>query len=220
MNNKKLISISDLFKKSFDFYKNNIKILLGVALIGYIPILIAYLLEIEESLSLVSWILFLIIFVLNFLTYIAFFYVIKETKEGVSEKNYIERIKRLFAKASGNIFPVFLISLLSFLCIIGGLILFIIPGIIFATWFVFSNYAFIFEGTKGKKALLQSKELVKGYWWPVFLRFLLICIFSALVSLIPFFGDILNFLLINPLCVIFGYFIYEDLKTIKSSNLL
>ena len=62
------------------------------------------------------------------------------------------------------------IAILSFILILGGFFLFIIPGIIFSVWFTFVYFILVNEGVKGFQAILRSKEYVKGYWFSVLLR--------------------------------------------------
>ena len=92
---EKLISIKDLFKKSFEFYKKNIKVILIVCAIGYVPVLLSYLIGFSYGIDFSSFkaltpsqilfflILSLIIFVANFLVYIVLFYVIQERSQPV-----------------------------------------------------------------------------------------------------------------------------------------
>src|SRR3989344_597930 len=212
-----LISIGDLFKKSRDFYKKNAKIILMVCGIGYAPVLILYVMGFSFGMDfngysslapprvLLFSILSLIIFAVNFWVYVSLFYIIKGDGEGSALT-----LKSVFFMARGKEFSLAWIILLETVCIFFGLILLIIPGVIFAVWFIFANQVFVFEGIKGKGALARSKELVKGYWWPIFGRFLLFFIISAIITAIPFFGDLLNGFVIVPLCVIYFYFIYTD----------
>ena len=53
-----------------------------------------------------------------------------------------------------------------------GLILLIIPGIIFMVWYYFSSYVNVLEVNKnnGLEALTSSKELVKGRWFKTLWR--------------------------------------------------
>ncbi len=51
-----------------------------------------------------------------------------------------------------------------------GLFLFIIPGILFAIWFLFTKYAVILDKKNDLFALQYSYQIVKGRWWQVFWR--------------------------------------------------
>ncbi len=222
---EKLISVGDLFKQSFGFYKKNIKVILTVCGIGYVPVLLSYLAgfnhdmdfssfkAVELSRMLLFLILSLIIFVVNFLVYIALFYIIQERSQPAGAPAKVADLFYLASKKTGSFaWIIFLESI----CILAGFILFVVPGIIFSVWFIFSTYMFVFEGKRGGAALSASRQLVKGYWWPVFGRYFLLMLLSMVISLIPILGDPINFLFIVPFCAIFGYFIYQDLKRAKS----
>ncbi len=61
-------------------------------------------------------------------------------------------------------------SLLKGLAIMGGLVLFVFPGIWIAVLLQFSELYLMGEGYRGTKALAASYALVKGRWWDVFWR--------------------------------------------------
>jgi len=58
------------------------------------------------------------------------------------------------------------------LIILGGTLLFIIPGIIFSLWFMFAPYRVILSENKEKtkEVFSYSKKLVIGRWWAAFWR--------------------------------------------------
>lgn len=74
------------------------------------------------------------------------------------------------------------ISILVGLAVLGGLILLLIPGIIFAVWFAFVGFVLVLERLKGRKALKRSRELVKGYFWYVLGYTILIYLLVASIN--------------------------------------
>lgn len=64
------------------------------------------------------------------------------------------------------------ISILVGLIALVGLILLVIPGLIFAVWYSFALLIFVLEGTKGYEALKKSKALVSGRFWLVVWRWI------------------------------------------------
>jgi hypothetical protein len=64
------------------------------------------------------------------------------------------------------------VFILMVLVIMGGFILFIIPGLILSFLVYFAQYAYVKEGQRGMMALLRSHELVRGRWWTLVLRLL------------------------------------------------
>jgi len=67
----------------------------------------------------------------------------------------------------GKILKAWGLAFLSGLILFGASLLFIIPGIILSLYFSFALYILIAEDTGGMKALLKSKEYIKGHWWAV-----------------------------------------------------
>jgi len=113
----------------------------------------------------------------------------------------------------------FRLLLLMTVVVAGGSLLFLIPGIIFTIWFLFSQFILAEEGLGSLAALDKSRELVKGYGWQVFSRLLLLLLIflsvSTLTSRLPVVGEaanLLSTLLMVPFSLIYTYLIYRDLK--------
>jgi len=69
--------------------------------------------------------------------------------------------RRQWARVFGN-------RWLAGMAMLGGLILLIIPGIVFAVWFVFVDAIVSIEGDKQRHVLKRSRELTKGHRWMLF----------------------------------------------------
>lgn len=72
--------------------------------------------------------------------------------------------------AMTNILPILLVGILEGLAVLGGIILFVFPGIFLAIALMFSQFLALEDGAWGAQALAKSYALVKGRWWPVFWR--------------------------------------------------
>lgn len=135
------------------------------------------------------------------------------------------------------------VSLLTGLAVLGGLILLIIPGLIFAVWFGFATWAYIERG-KGSEivaALSESKRVVKGYFWPIVWRNLVFCLIIGVPILIV--AGILGVIIwgvsggnkeveeglsniiqlpfqviVTPISLIFGYLLYQNVKELKTAG--
>jgi len=111
-----------------------------------------------------------------------------------------------------------LVILTNFVVILSTIFL-IIPGIIVGTYLTFYSYVFIIEGEKGINALKRSWALVKGNWWKVFGRLILLnVIFSTIFILLSSVNDLLGSvfqLFWMPFNLIFLYLIYLELKKSK-----
>ncbi|MBP7819676.1 hypothetical protein KA036_02460 [Candidatus Gracilibacteria bacterium] len=64
------------------------------------------------------------------------------------------------------------------------LLLFVVPGIIYGIYWLFANKVTLLTGKFGKDALMHSKELVKGRWWPTFGKFIGISLLASLTNLL------------------------------------
>jgi hypothetical protein len=98
-------------------------------------------------------------------------------------------IKKTYIFAWNNLWKFSILAILIFLATFGGLLLLIIPGIIFGIWFSFANFIFIDKGLEPRAAMSKSRELVKGRFWAVFGRLFVFGLFSgiagAIVSAVP-----------------------------------
>jgi len=103
--------------------------------------------------------------------------------------------------------------------VVGGFLMLVVPGILFAVWFSFALYVFAAEGLTGMEALKRSRALVAGNWWGVGYRFLcvgaLFFMMLAVTSWIPFASDALNIFFCMPFGVIFGYLLYDNVKNAR-----
>ncbi len=127
--------------------------------------------------------------------------------------------------------PVFVTSIIAALAVLFGLVLLIIPGIIFAFWFSLSMYAVMFDEKEYIDALKTSKKYVKGNIWKLCKRnilILLVCIPIILIAIAQVFyvktpADYtlfvaftllfeLAYAFTTALATIYGYEIYRDLR--------
>jgi hypothetical protein len=111
------------------------------------------------------------------------------------------------------------LQLLLFLTIGGGSLLLIIPGLLFSVWFLFSQYILAAEGIGGLTALEKSHQLVRGHWWAVCSRLVLLLLVSGAVATLtghlPLIGATVNFvltLLLIPFSLLYFQLVYQDLK--------
>lgn len=125
-----------------------------------------------------------------------------------------KNIKSVFKKSLKLIGKYFLISSVFGLLIFLGLILLIIPAIIFAVWFSFSQFLVLDKNLKIKESLLKSKIMVKGKFWKVLGRFavFILAIFVVQVVLggVPYIGLLITSF-IAPLFLLPFYLFYKDL---------
>ncbi len=80
-----------------------------------------------------------------------------ESKPGV-----FRSYRLVLGSFSGKLLATYIVATFGFII---GLVLLIVPGVIFLTWVLFSVPVVILEGRWGLKALVRSKELGRGYYW-------------------------------------------------------
>lgn len=156
-----------------------------------------------------------VIGILNFIVYIltlvAGIFAVKNVVAGDSLN-----FKKTLLFAWKNIWKFFLLTILVFLATLGGLVLLIIPGIIFGIWFAFSGFAFVDKGLGVKASMGKSRELVKGRFWQVFYRLLIFGLFSGLVSAvasaIPFGIGSMTVTLAGALFMLPSFLLYKELS--------
>lgn len=102
--------------------------------------------------------------------------------------------------------------LVSFLFTVGGLLLFIVPGLLYSLWFSLAIFIFVKEDQRGVQALWRSRELFKGVFWRLVGRYLIILLIIIAVTIIAgliFGNNIPSSLVINvfitPLVTAFSY---------------
>lgn len=96
-------------------------------------------------------------------------------------KNSDLSVKEAFNLGRTKVVPFFVLMFLLSGIVLGGFVLFIIPGLILATLFGFSLYVLIDEDYKDFKALVRSKQYVKPHFWGVVGRIIVFWLFSLLL---------------------------------------
>lgn len=223
-------TVGALMNDAFAFYKAHWKILGSITLIpGALQAVVAYFSIIQEQTSpgLLSIILLAVVIVALTLSIISAASLILAVENPSRYENPIEALK-----AGMKFFlPMLWIMAISALVYLGGLLLFIIPGIIFAIWFAFSYFTLVFEGKRGWAAMQASKAYVTGRWFPVAGRILAVIVVMIALSFIVEF--VLAFIaptkaihnglsalissLYSPFMLIYMYYMYQDLKGMSAS---
>lgn len=222
-----MLGVFDLLNKTWEVYKDRLGTLIGIAIIPiaanfllFIPLALGGILagSFSDGMSTVTAVIFSSLALLLAMAWIVFvvtwpavalLYAIKGREEGIGFK---ESFRRAWDKIASYLWVNFLVGL----AVLGGLILLIIPGIIFAVWFTLASYVLVAENKKGTSALSRSKELVQGNWWAVLGRIafmgLIGMIAGMVIGWIPIIGPLATNVLLTPFSVVFFYLLYEDLK--------
>ncbi len=230
-NDVKLVGIGELFSRAWAIFRQRWLTLLGIVLLGVVfmalsiglPSAAGFMLNMPAIGAFVSLILG---FIATFSYTAAFMLAITDEELGILAA-YRESFGRILSFA-------WLSSVLGFV-LIGGFMLFIIPGIIFSVWFCLSVFILLVEDERGMNAMLKSKAYVKGHGWALFLRlfllfFLIPLILNLAVSFMGgFIGELIGSSLITAVvtvilaipsllfpvfAMIALYLVYDDLRAI------
>jgi len=125
-------------------------------------------------------------------------------------------IKETYVFAWKNLWKFSILVTLVFLATLGGVLLLIVPGIIFGIWLSFSNFVFIDKGLGVKASMGKSRELVRGKFWAVLWRLFVFGLFSglagAIVSAVPFGIGSALVALAGALFMLPSYLLYRELS--------
>ncbi len=149
----------------------------------------------------------LVAFLVNMWTYSTMYMAI--LKMGKDEKE-------IFRLGYKKMWKYFLITFVVTLIVMLGLVLLIVPGVMFGIWYSFSLFLVLDKSMGIKASLKQSKEMVKGKFWKIFVVNAVIMIisfiFGMIANAIPYAGSIL-ISFVMPLFSLPSYLLYRDLST-------
>ena len=238
--NVRLLKASELLGQAWKLYKDRAWTLIGLALFPIVATIIfgaipaaAYVFSKNSLFIIVGLIvgflaLYLVAIIAQFWGQIAMMYAIKDSQERIGVK---ESLRRAWPKIGSF----WWVGLLSGFIVLGGLFLFIIPGIIFSFWFMFAVYVLIDENIGGMGALLKSKAYAQGQIWNAIGKNLFIFLLYFLI-LLPFFifswtapsifgeevtsiiGGLINLpvqLIALPLFTAYFFLFYKNIKEAK-----
>jgi len=206
---EKRFSIEEAIRFGWDTMKGNAGFLIVLLIIAFLienlPGMIAR--SVRNDLPVASSILYLAGWLLGFVVQMGLIKVCLKFCDGI--KGEIDDLLSSF-----NLLATFAVgSVLYFLIIFGGLILMIIPGIIWGIKFSFFSYFIVDKGLGPVQALKASAAATAGAKWDLFLfglLLLLINLAGALCFLIGLFATI-------PTSMIAYAYVYRKLSTDKAA---
>jgi hypothetical protein len=206
-----------LIKPSWEGVKLNARAYIAVNLMLMVPglLLLAGVVIFGFANSLLGLVIFAITLVYGF------YAVIKIIPASYRLQLAIARHQKMTLREALQVEPavgwrIFWVTILAGLAVVGGLLLLVIPGIIFATWFYMSAYVVIEEGLSGTAALRRSRELTRNRFWDALGSMSLLqapSILGIVPVLGPIAGPILGFI-VMPVAAIR----YDQLVKLKASS--
>lgn len=184
-----------LLQPSWEAIKLNLGSIIGIYLVALVvPAMlaaagtVAFLVALKNGFSLglilVLVLLSLAILALLFLLAPAVIYILLQSARG-KKVTVSKAYKKTWRRAPA----VLAASLLTALAFLGGLVLFVIPGFIFATWFSFSPMIVVDEGIGAVEAMRRSKALVKNHLFEMWGMYSFSSAVNVL-SIIPILGSV------------------------------
>lgn len=178
---KQVIPVGALFAQAFRRMKTRAKILFAIAgIYGLAIILFGIFTNVLKGDSL----LFILFSALFFIIYV----VVALWSTTALVDASIREDSAPFASVASNgfkyLFPLLGINIVSALIALGGYVAFIIPGIAIGLQLAFAAAIYIHKKTPIIESIRLSRLLVKGRWWAVFGRFILLILVVYAVLLI------------------------------------
>jgi len=219
MEQQKLISVRGIYRESKVLFKKHIYYFITAFLfIGVVNIGISALSPDPEGFSSLSLMIIAGIVGLG-ISLVAIFIqlylqikVMRATLRAMREPEYTPHFNNFFVREGNGKLLVkrfVLTGLLMGLCVLGGFILLVLPGIYIAVRLSFATYVVADTGAKPKDALRESWALTKGKFWAL-VRYSAIVVFFALITIILF-------IVTMPLLQVMTMNLYERLRKEKES---
>ncbi len=180
-----LNSSGHIISESFSLYRKNIKGLLPYlavfAVPGILTVIVEFLMN-EMGKSLAHSLIRAGLMIIFSLISLACTMMLIRVVSAIANNDRPKSVKEEFQGGIRLLWPAVVSSILVGLAVFGGILLLIIPALIFAIWFSFVPYIVALEEKRGTKALHASKELVSGRWWAVCIRLVLPGIIFAFIA--------------------------------------
>lgn len=212
-----------LLKGAHSIFRENVTLFVGIL---FVPMLLSVIVGIFKPpaatgvINLTDWSMYLVMLLIavafNVLMAIALIFAVD---------NRSLTVGTAYKQAFSMFVSYSILSLLVSLIIMVGFMLFIIPGIIVSIWLAFASFVLVLEGTKIIAAMKQSREYVRGKWWGVFYRLIMVTLFVFIVyviasliskiisvAVVSSIIELLINIIITPIVVAYMYLLYQDVK--------
>lgn len=218
----KLISISNLFSKSWSLYRSRFSYFISLLAVPYgIFVLNSILAQFVFFTPLVL-LLSLVSLTLLVLATIAILLSL--------ESDELLDFKQSWKLAWPHFWSLVFVSIVTGFIVVGGMFLFFVPGLIFAFYLTFAKTIVVLENKKGLSALSRSWAYVRGSFWAITGRMLLLMFIAVIVSMLvssiasilgEFLGNLISLLLqivLLPFMLTYSYCLYKDVREIKGAE--
>lgn len=211
-----------LVKDAYALFRSNLVLLVSIALVPMVLSYVASLFEPAINTGLVEmtdWFIYLPLLIVSAVASIlmSVAMILAYRTPSLSFSDSYKQAMKYFWKY-------IILSILLSLILIVGFILFIIPGIIFSVWFAFATFVLVMENAGVIESLKRSKSYVKGKWWAVAIRLVVMSLIAFIIgigsaavgSMLPeMLGGLVEVvvsILMVPYLIAFTYLLYQDVK--------
>lgn|GEM_PF-606065 len=182
-----LLDPIELLRDSWNLYRAHLWSLVGYSAWMLLPVGALFLLTFAPD----HWLVFVVSLLLTIIQiYLALWMTIAivRSTHRIAQKQEVNPTA-IAHDALVQLLPLLKTVVLQGLIILGGLLLFIIPGLVFSFWYAFAQLATILDDKRPVEALVFSKSLVEGRFWPVVWRvvggpILLAAIYSLVIGFV------------------------------------
>jgi uncharacterized membrane protein len=172
------LDTADSFDRIFGIYSREFPVLIGLGLVIFIPIgVLSAVLATNGTIALA-----LVVGVISAIGQALYAGSVVESVEDMRDGRRDDSVGDLLRAAVPFIFPLIVAGLVYGICIAVGLILLIVPGLIFLTWFSLFAPAIVVEKRGIFDSFSRSRELVRGNGWRVFGVLVVAFIIQAVIS--------------------------------------
>ena len=126
------------------------------------------------------------------------------------------KVRKLFKPGWPLVTKYIILQLIVGIVILVGFLLLVVPGIVFSIWFIFSSIILVVEGTGGTHAMRRSKYYVRGKFWGILGRILLLV---AVIALTAGLASSIDSQVINVIIQLISTFIIAPIATIYTFKL-
>jgi len=190
-----LVGIGELFKRSFALIKEKFWKMLAIAVVGIIVMMVLGVIATAAM-------FFVALSALGGSLMITYLLLLVLTLVGIIFSSFVQgsmlsllivdgsTIGSSLLKGLKLIIPLFVAMILQTLVVLGGSLAIVIPGILVAVYLTVAGMVIVGDGKRGFGALMESFSLVRGRWWAVFGRALVMGILVAIISgVLTFVGE-------------------------------
>lgn len=146
-----------VLRDAIRIYRKHFLVLFGASVVPFIPTVVVELIRWHNEPSVL---MFFVGMLLSFLNFVPVTVLVSDICVG-NPVSLGRAYRRAFGRLTGRVLLVALMVLgLMFL----GLILLVVPGLIFSTWYLFAGVVVVLERTSPRRSLTRSRELGKGFY--------------------------------------------------------